>query len=233
MLARYTRSAAATIVQSVTGLDTVEAPVQAENTLGRMFRVQRELHVPEGREGHEPREARYYAVGRKWKNMMTPSPSSLFHPLLPNTHTHPPTHPHPTHEGTRTPLSPPPGPRFFGTHTPKSPCLGEERRAGLGQALPAGSPIVGSRVQMILRPTHIRAGRRAACRNRRHHRRREGANLDQFRRLRDCFSLCTQTPSPRCASRSIALREEANLPPRLLPARYHRWNAVTMGFLFS
>ena len=28
---------------------------------------------------------------------------------------------------------------------PKSPCVGEERRAGLGQALPSGSPIVGSK----------------------------------------------------------------------------------------
>ena len=38
----------------------------------------------------------------------------------------------------------------------KSPCVGEERRAGLGQALPIGSPIVGSRdepYRAILRST--------------------------------------------------------------------------------
>ena len=53
---------------------------------------------------------------------------------------------------------------------PKSPCVGEEGRAGLGQTLPTGSPIVGSRepVQKILRSTllhssrarHVRLGRR-------------------------------------------------------------------------
>ena len=32
---------------------------------------------------------------------------------------------------------------------PKSPCVGEERRAGLGQTLSTGSPIVGSRVSHV------------------------------------------------------------------------------------
>ena len=111
-------------------------------------------------------------------------------------------------------------PRRIGIH-----CV-EERRAGLGQALPAGSRIVGSRVsqyrrycgqqlhscrarhvrlgrrvtefvyvvstvkpvQMRLRLTYIRLRPRAACRDRQHERRREGAKLDQFCHLRDCVS---------------------------------------------
>ena len=55
-----------------------------------------------------------------------------------------------------------PGSSALPNPLPKSPCVGEECRRGLGQALPAGSPIVGSRVQMILRLTCIRLGRRAA-----------------------------------------------------------------------
>ena len=74
---------------------------------------------------------------------------------------------------------------------PKSPCVGDQRRAGLGQALPVGSPIVVSRVQKILRSTYIRGGRRAPCRDRRHQRHREGANLVQFCHLRDCVSAIT------------------------------------------
>ena len=38
-----------------------------------------------------------------------------------------------------------PGSSALRNPPPKSPCVGEERRAGLGQALPTGSPIVGSR----------------------------------------------------------------------------------------
>ena len=37
----------------------------------------------------------------------------------------------------------PPGSSALRNPHPKSPCEGEERRAGLGQALPTGSPIVG------------------------------------------------------------------------------------------
>ena len=39
----------------------------------------------------------------------------------------------------------PPGSSALRNPLPKRPCVGEERRAGLGQALPTGSPIVGSR----------------------------------------------------------------------------------------
>ena len=78
---------------------------------------------------------------------------------------------------------------------PKSPCVGEERRAGLGQTLPAGSPIVGSRTSPVQIDdavnNYIRLGRRAACRDRRHLRRRERANLDQLCHLRDCVSALT------------------------------------------
>ena len=54
-------------------------------------------------------------------------------------------------------------------HTQESPCVGEERRAGLGQGLPTGSPKLGSRVSpyramlwstyYILRARHVRLGR--------------------------------------------------------------------------
>ena len=46
--------------------------------------------------------------------------------------------PHPWGPGTL-------GSSALGNPHPKSPCVGEERRAGLGQSLPAGSPRVGSR----------------------------------------------------------------------------------------
>ena len=81
-------------------------------------------------------------------------------------------------------------PRVLGSSepTPEEPLRIGGTQAGLGQAHPAGSPIVWSRVQMMLRSTCIRLERRAACRDRRHQRHSEGANLDQFCHLRDCVS---------------------------------------------
>ena len=47
-----------------------------------------------------------------------------------------------------------PEPRILSSsEPPKSPCVGEERRAGLGQTLPAGSPIVVSRVSPVQNDT--------------------------------------------------------------------------------
>ena len=48
-------------------------------------------------------------------------------------------------------LSPPPPPSPPSPLPPNSPCVGEERRAGLGQALPTGFPIVGSRLSQYRR----------------------------------------------------------------------------------
>ena len=62
--------------------------------------------------------------------------------------------PHPPTRGDPEP----PDPRLFGTHSGRATAW-RERRAGLGQALPAGSPIVGSRssqYRAILRSTERR-----------------------------------------------------------------------------
>ena len=50
--------------------------------------------------------------------------------------------PHPWGPGT-------PGSSALRNQHPKSPCVGEERRACLGQTLPAGSPIAGFRVSPV------------------------------------------------------------------------------------
>ena len=78
----------------------------------------------------------------------------------------PPPHPHTTTRGDPEPL----GPRLVGA------------QGGSGSSPPNWIPNRGVQVQpvlMILRLTYLRLGRRAACRDRRHQRRREGANLDQ------------------------------------------------------
>ena len=65
-----------------------------------------------------------------------------------------------------------------GTHSRRALAWGEKGRAGLGQALPCGSPnrgVQGEPVQKILRSTYIRAGRCAA--------RRDGCSREQ----RECL----------------------------------------------
>ena len=66
-------------------------------------------------------------------------------------------------------------PQLFGTHSRRAPAKGRSA----GQLDPQSW---GSRV------TYFRLGRRATCRDRPHHRRRDGSNLDQLCHLRDCVS---------------------------------------------
>ena len=80
-------------------------------------------------------------------------------PMRPDTHSEEKS-PHLWGPGT-------PGSSALRNPLPKSPCVEEGCRAGLGQTLPAGSPIVWSRTSPVLGAdavnSNIRLGRSAAC----------------------------------------------------------------------